>query len=134
MAKWRVVWSDTGEEHEIRCRDDAAVLSEVWRLHAAAGTPRVVVEVLREPGGFPSLSLAVGGSESLVTYQATNDPPYFISVGDPSRQAESEPLVHGMQVIEHLGRNVVPWAVASAALQEFLKAEERPNGLAWESL
>ncbi len=133
MSKWRVVWSDVNREHESHADDAAAVLETVRRLHVAARKPRPIVEILREPEGSPAIGLAVGGPESVLTFQATDDPPYYVSLGNPEREGESDPLCHGMQVIEHLARNLVPWKAAFEALEEFLRSEARPTNVEWES-
>lgn len=134
MAKWRIVWSDPNRECTEVVDDDAAVLASIQRLHSSGVSPRPIVEVLRLPNGYPSIGLATGGLESVVTFQATNDPPYFISVGDVNRVGDTDALCHGKQVIEHLARNLVAWENALTALQQFLTTCERPKTLKWEAL
>jgi hypothetical protein len=80
-----------------------------------------------------SIAIGVGHSKSVVTFQASLDPPYFISLGNKSTAGIIE-FYYGDEETEYLAKNAVPFEMALHAAKEFLERRERPNGLLWEKL
>jgi hypothetical protein len=134
MNEWKVVWTDRHGVHEsILCGEDG-VLDYLADVHSREKVLRPVVEILKRPSDSPSLSIVLGGDETVVTYEESSDPPYFISIGDSERPGVSPPFFHGGQVIEHLAKNLVPFASALRAVSAFLKEGGKPATLSWERL
>ena len=131
---WRLVWTDFNEVHETVFRNREKALEYLSLVHGQERRLRPVIEILSEPTGFPSFSLAVGGDESVLTFEHSIDPPYFISLGDAAGTGPSPLFFHGGQGVDHLARNLVPFAAAIEAAEEFLTTGERPKCVDWEQL
>jgi hypothetical protein len=86
-----------------------------------------------DPNTGLSLAVGVAGTESVVTFQQSLDPPYFISLGDPSR-TDVVNFVYGNENSEYLGRNAIPMNEAESALIAFVRDRIKPANLAWERL
>ena len=134
MNEWKIVWTDRRGVHEIILCGQDRVLDYLADVHSRERSLRPVVEILKRPSDSPSLSIVVGGDETVVTYEGSIDPPYFISIGDSERQGLSQPFFHGRQGVEHLAKNLVPFASALRAVSEFLEEGGRPTALSWERL
>jgi hypothetical protein len=134
MKMWKIVWTDSKEAH-VKCvpsEDD--VLDLVKLLHANERSVRPVVEVMKWPSEIPSLSIAVGGEETVLTFEESSSPPHHISLGESLREGTSPMFIHGGQGIDHLARNLVPWNLGFKGLSQFLKTEKRPDAIDWERL
>lgn len=134
MNNWKIVWTSPEVAHVVCVPSGDAVLELVKRLHATERDLRPVVEVLKLPSESPSLSIAVGHEETVLTFEETSNPPYYISLGEPTRDGMSPLFIHGGQGIDHLARNLVPWDLGLEALVQFLTTEKRPCAIDWERL
>lgn len=134
ISKWSVVWCDGVEVYERKGLDSQAVLGLILQIHENATTPKPVVEVFSIEDKQPSISIAMGGLEAVVTFESSIEPPYYISLGDSQRKGVTEPFYHGNQVIEHLASNLVPWESARRVLEEFLRSQKRSSCIQWEQL
>lgn len=133
-GKWKLVWSDHDTVHESIFDNAELAINYIDQLHDHERDLRPVVEVTRLAAGAPSLSIAVGGGETVVTFEQSPDPPYYISSGDSSRDGVSLMFFHGGQGIEHLAKNLIPWELGRRVLMQFLTSEERPDQIEWEKL
>jgi len=133
-AKWKVLWSEDDMTHEERFENSEHVLDYIDRLHGRDWSIRPVVEVARGVEGGPSMSIVVGGDETVVTFEKSADPPYYISLGDPTRDGVSPMFFHGGQGIDQLARNLVPWEHGRGVLVEFLASGKRSERIEWEQL
>ena len=131
---WKIVWMDANTTHVKCVPSEDAVIEWVSLLHANEGSVRPVVEIMKLPSESPSLSIAVGHEETVLTFEESSSPPYYISLGEESREGTSPMFIHGGQGIDHLARNLVPWELGLKALLQFLTTEKRPGAIGWERL
>ena len=134
MNLWKIVWVDPKKAHEQCVANGDAVIELVTRLHSNEKSVRPVVEIMKLPSESPSLSIAVGHEETVLTFEECSTPPYHISIGNPARSGTSPMFIHGGQGIDHLAKNLVPWSAGLRALVEFLTTGERPGAVDWERL
>ena len=134
MNLWKIVWVDPKKAHEQCVANGDAVIELVTRLHSNEKSVRPVVEIMKLPSESPSLSIAVGHEETVLTFEESSSPPYYISVGNAARSGTSPRFMHDGQGIDHLARNLVPWSSGLRALLEFLTTAARPGAIDWERL
>jgi len=80
-----------------------------------------------------TLVLGVGRKDSVVLFQASDDPPYFQSIGD--RHCRGVILFdYGDQQTEFAQGAAVAYPAALRAAVEFFSTEERPTCLDWEEV
>jgi hypothetical protein len=80
-----------------------------------------------------ALAVGAGRSETVVTYQSSLDPPYFISAGDPRRSGEI-PFEYAAQTTPYAAFNAIALSEGRAALIAYLASGELPAGIDWERL
>lgn len=79
-----------------------------------------------------ALALGIGRAVTVVTFQYSIDPPYFISVGS-SKSEEITEFQYGGEPTEYYIRNTVPIEDGLAALKEFIERRDKPANLVWET-
>lgn len=127
----KVVWSNWHRVLEdVIAPEDAGTFA--ISLAASNPDPPPMLEFYEEATGL-ALALGVGAAETVVTFQYTLDPPYFISLGDPTRLGVVQ-FCYGRQWSEYLASNLVAWEAALAALREFAATGARPSNIGWEQL
>jgi hypothetical protein len=134
MDNWKIVWTDPEVAHVACVPTGDAVLEWVKRLHATERDVPPVVEIMKLPGEGPSLSIAVGHEETVLTFEETLDPPYYISLGETTRDGIGPLFIHGGQGVDHAARNLVAWDLGLEALLQFLTTGKRPCAIDWEQL
>ena len=80
-----------------------------------------------------SLAIGLGKDRTVVTYQDSLDPPYFISLGNAEEEGV-EVFVYGGESTEYLKANLVSLARGFGALSEFFQSDTRPEACQWEKL
>jgi hypothetical protein len=78
-----------------------------------------------------SIALGLGREESVVQYQAADDPPYYASIG-VDRLTGLVLFDYGGQETEFDRRHAVAIADARHAVAEFARTDQRPRSLKWE--
>jgi hypothetical protein len=126
-----VEWTsrDDVERAEIMTWDEARSLIE--RVTPQADPPFIMEFFSRDSGR--SLGLGIGRDSTVVTYQDSLDPPYFISLGDKVT-AGTEWFLYGQEESEYLARNLVPMSKGLEALKEFVINRMQPANVEWECL
>jgi hypothetical protein len=82
-----------------------------------------------------SLAVGVGATRVPVTFQSSNDPPYFISrSSDNVCASATRDFYYSEELTEYLEQNCIPFDVARNALAEFAETGCRPTTLQWELL
>lgn len=81
----------------------------------------------------PALGIVVGSDETVLTYQASTRPPYYVSMGDPARDGLFHYRWTG-QLDETFASNLVPMAEGLQAAREFLSTGALPTSIRWERL
>ena len=128
---FRMVWTDQAQAYE----RDVASPAEITEFLATFKTKMVeptMVEFFKPETGL-ALAIGLGRAESVVTFQNSLDPPYYISLGDPTREGIVT-FWYGDDLNEYLSRNEVPTEEAEKALLYFLENTARPPNLHWEQL
>ena len=85
------------------------------------------------PDSGQSLALGIGLNSTVVTYQESLDPPYFISLGDKEALG-TEWFRYGGEETEYLARNLVSTNKGMDALKQFVINRMQPGNLEWERL
>ncbi len=121
LVNWVVAWGDEREEHVIR---DAAHLTELlWRAAEAAATSHTMVELVSPDGA--ACVIGLGRARSVATFQASADPPYYVSCGTGS---EGEPLIFFFDGHwTSSAQEAIPVDDALAALLEYYATGTRPT-------
>ncbi len=70
---------------------------------------------------------------SVLTFQKSLDPPYFISLGDVGREGV-EWFCYAGERTEYLASNLISLDVAMAALKHFVDFRTKPECVEWEQL
>jgi hypothetical protein len=127
-----VVWSDFAKYYE-RTVSSAEEASNLARdLQRANTNPPAIVEFF-EPQSGKAFSIGVGRTDTVVMFQESLDPPYYISLGC-SRDDGITSFCAGNEDTEFLNQNVVPFAAGVDALISFVRSRERPSNVEWECL
>jgi hypothetical protein len=129
------MWTTASGVVEMTVHTPEEVLALLEQLESAGCSPTMFEVSLPETG--EALAIGVGADASVVTYQHSLDPPYFISLKEiPVRPGEAEcvSFVYGGEATEYAGINVVPYGTARAALASFVANLGKPSGLQWEQL
>ncbi len=131
MKPLTVEWStvDNVERSEIENWAEANALIE--RAASQSGHP-FIMEFFSTDSG-QSLGLGIGRNSTVVTYQDSLDPPYFISLGDKEAPG-TECFRYGGEETEYLARNLVSTSRGMDALEQFVINRMRPGNLEWERL
>jgi hypothetical protein len=127
-----VEWTtwDNAELIEVTSWQEAESLIE--RVGSQADHPPCLVEFYNSDTG-QSLGLGVGRTLTVVTYQDSLNPPYFISLGNKERVG-TEWFCYGNEETEYLATNLVPMDQGKTALKHFVENRTQPENLAWERL
>ncbi|MCB9764042.1 MAG: hypothetical protein H6739_30000 [Alphaproteobacteria bacterium] len=128
---FRIAWTTWTRSFDHKVSADEA-MRLVRDLSDTQSDPPVMVEVAHIGHPERAFTIGLGRTDTVLTYQESVDPPYFISKG----VSESDVVMYcwGNEWTEYLGRNVVPLEVGFAALREFLVGPARPTSVPWESL
>jgi len=133
MKTFKVVWTDVENVFEKVIGNQAEGLQLIQQVElpkAAAIPPMIEFSV---PDREMSLTLGVGRSDTVLTFNESLEPPYFISLGN-SAEIGVITFCWGNQETEYLKRNSVPFAKGLEALSFFLNHLSRPPNLDWERL
>ena len=128
QTTFNYVWTTPCESHE----GHASSISEALAILSQASGSPTMVEFF-DPASGLAIALGVGTAASVVTFQESNDPPYYISLGDHSASGVLE-FVYGNEPTEYLARNAVSNEAARGALDWFFKNGSRSTLFPWESL
>jgi len=115
---------------EVEALEDVEAVLELAQVDAREHDP-AMVEMTHDNGA--ALAIGVGRPVSVVTFSRSPDPPYFVSVGEASGDAD-DPAVfyYGGHWTEFAARNGVPADVALMAMRTFFQTGARPANIAWE--
>jgi hypothetical protein len=114
----------------VEVAEEALALLE--RVHRQADREAPPLLEFRAEGGC-ALGVGLGREVSVVTYQRSLEPPYFISLGSVAR--ESTWFCYASRYSEYIASNLVSIDVAKRAVSDFFESEGgRSNQLEWEEL
>ena len=123
-------WSDSAQSREV----SVATVDEIRKLIQSIvqqGTP--VLLQLYDKGVGAELGVGLGREVAVITYQRSLEPPYFISLGDPTGQGTTW-FHHGGEPTEYLARNLVRADLVWPTVEAFIATLARPETIRWESL
>ena len=128
-APLNVVWtgSQKVEERTITNLEQAMELART-ALNAVNPT---MIEFFEAEG--PSLAIGVGRKHTVVTFQESLNPPYYISLGDPGCDGATSFWYSGEET-EYLFRNAVSVEDGQKALAFFVINRTKPVNINWEKL
>ena len=127
---FNVAWSDWSESF-LRVVAPEEIPSLIEALDAEVSPPAMVL--IWEVGSERELGVGLGRERTVLTYQESTDPPYFISQGD-SEEKGVEWFCFGTQENEYLASNLVAKSKIVPTLNSFLNGEKRLRGIKWEML
>ena len=126
----QVLWwvGQTCIEHTAQ---DASRVLELFDQVIVSGSLPTMFQTWRQPNG-PTLTIGIGRPRTVMCFEASLDPPYFVSKGDPTCAGIME-FMYGGELTEYGEENAVSFDSARPALIEFLESGERPACVDWES-
>jgi Immunity protein Imm1 len=124
-------WSDLNSQYTRKVDTAVQALDLIGELTSSVGTPAIVE--FRDDASGLAFGYAVGRRRTVLTFQETREPPYYISIGDPD-QSGVEWFCYGKQYSEYMLRNLIDHVDAQRALREFFDSEELPGSVKWERL
>ena len=125
-------WTEDDVVHEsiLADGDEAATLFDQLTVRLVAAPS--MVEVAMDGSGC-ALAIGAGRPETVVTYQSSLDPPYFISAGQPDRAGEIRFLYAG-ETTPYSAANAISVSDGRRALIEYVRDGGLPEGIEWERL
>jgi hypothetical protein len=133
MKILKAVWTDIEQAHEITIHSIEEGVRLVEELETRSGTHAPPMVEFSSTESETSLSIGVGRDGTVVTFNESLDPPYYISLGDLTRTGVKT-FCWGKQETEYLARNIVSAPEGKTALAHFLTHLNRPPNLRWEKL
>lgn len=122
-----------GETISARSRQELAELLAAAGQLAKSRDMLAIVTLESEAGA--TLSIVVGGEETVLAFDGSFDPPYFASKGASD---EKEPYLECYLHFDHhteISRDhVVPFSVGEQAAYEFLETGVRPECVQWQEV
>jgi Immunity protein Imm1 len=126
-VEW-TTWNNV-ERADINTWEEANALIE--RAASQSGPPSIME--FFSPDSGQSLGLGIGRKSTVVTYQDSLDPPYFVSLGDKDALG-TEWFRYGGEETEYLARNLVSMNKGMDALKQFVINRMQPGSFDWERL
>jgi Immunity protein Imm1 len=123
----------TNWDREERCEINTWEESDAMIKRATSQEETPFLIEFFSPDSGQSLGLGIGRELTVVTYQDSLDPPYFISLGN-KESFGTEWFCYGKEQTEYLARNLVPMNQGLAALKHFVLSRTQPGNLVWERL
>jgi hypothetical protein len=126
---WTLAW---GSEHRRVAVANAEHLSELLAAAAAdADTSHTTAELVSPGGG--ELTIGLGRDQSIATFKASAEPPYFVSRGTGSPDDLLVFFYNG-DWSEFSAAEAISVEAAMAALGEFYETGHQPNCIAWKEV
>lgn len=125
-------WSSWSENWE----RDVFAADEALALLAEVNTQQPALVEFYNPDTGNALAVGVGRQDTVFTYQASLDPPYFVSAAEGETAADDVVVFcYNNEANEYLLRNVVPKTLVPLVVRQFFAAPTAlPTGVKWELL
>jgi hypothetical protein len=127
---WKVQWSDFEFTNEKTISLSNEAISLVKNISQSDHIP-TIVEFFNDCG--VSFCIGVGRDKTILTYQKSNDPPYYISSGNKNVEG-TEWFCYGQEESEYLASNLIDIELGYQALIEFISTGSMPAAIEWEKL
>jgi hypothetical protein len=131
VIRAKAYWSDwaASYEREVNSAEDAMLLLQ--EIQRSLRVPTMVE--FAEQGSGRSCAIGLGREFTVITYQHSLDPPYFISRGNNGAIGQVW-FCYGQERTEYTSRNVVSLLSGWSIVRSFFDAPGRPDGIEWEML
>lgn len=130
MEIWSAQWSDWEAVHEEVVSTPREATDLIDRVARNSAIP-TMVEFFNDRG--TSFAIGIGRAKTVVTFQESQNPPYFISLGN-ANAVGTEWFCYGQEESEYLASNLVDPNEGRLALVEFIKKGVKPEVISWEKL
>lgn len=131
MGTLRATWSNRSRTFNVAIEDWGQARALVDRILSADGPP-ALLELVQDDTGR-ALGVGLGRDKTVITYQDSLDPPYFVSLGN--RNATTSVWYwYGDEETEYAPWNVVDSEVILPTLEAFVTTAGRPETVDWEQL
>jgi hypothetical protein len=127
----KVSWTNLTDDYERRISGTDTLQKLLTDIEMHLSIPAMVEFYTHD--SQPALSVGFGRDLTVVTYEHSVDPPYYISLGEHPGDGGIE-FCHGNELIEYSLTNAVPFADGLQALKLFLESGDLPNNLRWGKL
>lgn len=127
----KVQWSDWKNSYELELFSADSAVEFLQKLRLELKMPAMVE--FFNPASGRSICVGVGRDVSVVTYQDSNDPPYYISAGCEEGDG-AVVFCYGNEDTEYLLVNAISFELASLAVADFFRTNRRFEGIEWEKL
>ena len=124
-------WSDGKKIHE----EEISTYDELMDLVDSIGARPETATLLEvyEPKTRRAIGIGIGRDRTVLTYQDSLDPPYYISLGEVP-QGNIDTFLYGNEPTEYLSSNLVSLTQGFGVLREFFDTNDRPKTCSWERL
>ena len=129
--RFMIAWSDWTRTEERVAEALSGIQAFIESLSLSPDPPMLLS--IWEEGTTRELGVGLGRAQTVLTYQESADPPYYISLGRPDADGE-EWFCYGQERTEYLARNLVPNDVIAPTVKMFVTEPSRPTTVAWEKL
>ncbi|MGA8636256.1 MAG: Imm1 family immunity protein [Candidatus Dormiibacterota bacterium] len=124
-------WTIT-ESGEVRHITTATELDEALDAIHERATDQHCLATIRSPAG-DELLIGLGGYLSVLQFTHDDNPPYWVTVGDPEAEGITAFVFEGQET-EILRRNLVPPEDARHAAVVFFESGVMPRSVRWEEV
>jgi hypothetical protein len=131
QKRFKVAWTDWRHSEERLVADHSSIQEIIDALSLCHDPPALLL--IWEEGTTRELGVGLGRAQTVLTYQESADPPYYISLGQPDAEGD-EWFCHGHERTEYLARNLVPSEVIGPTVKMFVTEPFRPTTVMWEQL
>ena len=127
----KIRWSQNHPTEEVPVNQLTRCLDAIVSKCKESGMP-FILDVTAH--GY-QMMFGLGLAESFVHVEAeTGEPPYFITVGDPTAEGGVAFYLHGTHHTEIPRRNLISTVEAVRVAQEFLERGTRSESVKWEEV
>ena len=131
VRRFIMSWTDWKGREEHVANDLDTILDVIGRLRDECDPPAMLL--IWEEGTQRELGVGLGRARTVITYQESADPPYFISAGDPNAKGK-EWFCCNHEQTEYLAINLVSSDLIVPTVKAFVQAQARPPTVTWERL
>lgn len=131
MKTLHVVWTSRNATNQIDVSSAEEAICLYEKIDEMCRCEPCMVEFFDDAG--LSFSIGAGHAESVVTFQHSLDPPYYISKGKDFGDQVIE-FNYGNETTEYMKKNAIPKGEALTSLKLFLVNRDLPSNLIWERL
>lgn len=127
----RAQWSDWDQTYENVVASSDEAIRLLNKLSKSLLVPAIVE--FWDDSTKRSIGIGVGREKTVLTYQDSLEPPYFISSG-VAKSSDTIWFCYGQEESEYMESNEVPLTDGWNAVKSFFEKSGRPANLSWEAL